>query len=430
MIRPATLTCVALVLMSACASYNQRTEKALRAFTGGRFEEARVAYAKDAQGADFLPAAEAGMVALTAGHWQEALAFLGAAAQAVKQVEAEALISPENAGELLLSWTLNETFRDYNGEGYERVMLHSALALAYLTQGQVEDVLVEVRLANALLESEQELYEADYGAGGLGHYLSAVAYELVGEYDDAYIDYRRLEEKGLGGELTGRALVRLSAALGRTEDQAMWEERFGPAAQPSADAASVVVIAGVGLGPFKEEVRLTLLAGDGLVTWAVPAFEARPQQVSELVLSSPSGGVSTQVLEDVGAVAKHNLDDRITWLAARSTVRTFLKRELRQNLAKEHGDVGALAGDLFNLLTEQADLRAWRTLPDTWQAARLFLDPGAHELTLTARGGEQVYLGAFELEPGETMFVLARTLDTRLYAHAIGGQPVLATPVE
>jgi uncharacterized protein len=429
-IRPSTLPCIVLALTSACASYNQRTEGALRAFEGGRFDEARAAYAEDPEGADFLPAVEAGMVALTAGQWKQALAFLGAAAKAVEEVEREALVSPENAGELLLSWTLNETFKDYKGEGYERVMLHSALALAYLTQGQVEDVLVEVRLANALLETEEELYEADYGAGGLGHYLSAVAYELTGEFDDAYIDYRRLADKGLGGDLAGRALVRLSQALGRGDDLSVWEERYGQAPTPSPDAASVVVIGGVGLGPFKEELTLTLPTGDGLVSWAVPTFRVRQQPVSGLVLSTPTAEVRTQVLEDVGAVATRNLEDRIAWLAAKSTVRTFLKRELRQKLQKEHGAAGALVGDLFNVLTERADLRAWRTLPDTWQAARLFLEPGAHELTLTADGGERVYLGAFELEPGETMFVLARTLGTRLYVYPIGGRPVFLGPAD
>ena len=93
-----------VLVTSACASYNQRTESALRAFEGGRFEEAMVAYAEDAEDADFLAAAEAGTVALTGGHWQRALAYLTAAAAAVEEIEREALVSPENAGELLLSW--------------------------------------------------------------------------------------------------------------------------------------------------------------------------------------------------------------------------------------------------------------------------------------------------------------------------------------
>ena len=218
---PTRLSCGLLAALASCATYNERTEEALRAFEGGRFGEARLAYLEDA-GSGFLPAAEAGMAALTGGDWENALAHLTDASDAVREVEDEALISPENAGELLLSWTVSEGASEYEGEGYERVMLHACLGLAYLTQGKVEDVHVEVRRANALLENEEKLYEAEYGAGGLGHFLSAVAYELTGDLDDAYIDYKRMQEKGLGGNLTGRALVRLADRLGRDDETGVY----------------------------------------------------------------------------------------------------------------------------------------------------------------------------------------------------------------
>jgi hypothetical protein len=94
-------------------------------------------------------------------------------------------------------------------------------------------------------------------------------------------------------------------------------------------------------------------------------------------------------------------------------------------LSDEHGAAGELAGDLFMLLTERADLRAWRTLPDTWQAGRLWVQPGEHQLRLSALGGESEVLGVFDLQPGETMFVVARTLGRRLFAYPVGGTPVV-----
>jgi len=102
-------------------------------------------------------------------------------------------------------------------------------------------------------------------------------------------------------------------------------------------------------------------------------------------------------------------------------VRTFLKRGLTRKLQKEHAWLGRIAGDVFTFLSEHADLRSWQTLPDTWQAARLFVEPGRHEIALDAIGGENLVLGTFELEPGETLVVLARTLGSRLYAYPIGG---------
>ena len=159
----------------------------------------------------------------------------------------------------------------------------------------------------------------------------------------------------------------------------------------------------------------------------------RPQPVSGLELSVPGGNrtVQTVVVEDIGHVAKENLDDRLAWLIAKSTVRAFLKRELTKTLEDEWGLLGRALGDAFTFFTERADLRCWQTLPDSWQAARVFLPAGTHELRLQALGGEQQSLGSFELAAGETLFVIARTVGTKLYAYPIGGKRVSAeTPAD
>jgi uncharacterized protein len=91
--------------------------------------------------------------------------------------------------------------------------------------------------------------------------------------------------------------------------------------------------------------------------------------------------------------------------------------------------LGLIAGDVFTVVTERADLRAWQTLPNTWQAARAFVAPGNHELVLDAEGGSSVALGTFELAPGETLIVLARSLGSRVYAHAIGGRRLDSPPL-
>lgn len=423
----------ALLLTSAagCVSYNERTEAALGDFERGRFQAAEVGFVESLEDeGDFLSGAERGMVALTAGDWSGAVSRFTDAAEAVRDAEREALVSPESAGELLTRWVINDTFTAYAGEGYERVMLHACLGMAYLALGELQDTLVEVRLANRLLESEEELFETEYRAGGLGHFLSAIAYELRGDLSDAYIDYARMAEKDLAPEVVGPALVRLARALGRTEAVEEWEGRYGEATPIHDGAANIVVLAGVGMGPFKQEARLTVPTESGLLSWTVPDFVTRPQPVSRLELSDSvhDASVSTVVIEDVSAVAEKNLSDRLAWLATRSTVRTFLKRELRRELSDQHGELGALVGDLFTLFSEQADLRAWSTLPDSWQVARMYVPTGPVDLTLSAPSGKIVPLGAYHLDPGETLFVIARSLGTSVHAHAIGGQPLEVVP--
>lgn len=405
-----------------------RTAVAMGHFENGRFDEARLLYDEpETTGSEFLSAAESGMAALAGGDWDAAQDAFHEAADTVQAIEDRALVSATDLGESVLSLAINESVKGYEGEGYERVMVHAALAMTYLAQGELDGVWVEVQRANKLLESEEALYEKQYAAGGLGHFISAVAYELFGELNDAYIDYARMEEKGVGTELAGRALVRLGTILRREDQLPTWIERYGPATEVPEDAASVVLIAGLGVGPYKVEHALQIPLPKGIVQWAVPQFVTRPQPVRQLELEDVGTGtvVESVLVEDVATVSAENLEDRIGWLAAKSAVRATLKYQLTRELTEDHGLGGLIAGALFTAATERADLRAWQTLPDSWHGARLFVEPGVHELSLAAVGGERVALGTFELEAGETMIVLARTLGTRIYAHPIGGRPVV-----
>ena len=101
------------------------------------------------------------------------------------------------------------------------------------------------------------------------------------------------------------------------------------------------------------------------------------------------------------------------------------RQQLRDN--GKHGELMGLAADIFTFVTERADLRAWRTLPASWQGARAFVAPGEPvRLAVGVQGGAYLELGTYQLTPGETMFVIARSLNGRVYAHAIGGEPVPA----
>ena len=421
------LPVLALAASAACATYTEQTSKALRDFQSGQFAAAQEAYADpETTGAPFLAGAEAGTVALTAGDWPVALEHYHRAAAEVEELEGRALAGPERFGEALASWAINDSARAYQGEGFERVYLHCGLALAYLALGKVDDVYVEARLANQLLEAEETLYETKYEAGGFGHLVSSVTYELIGDRDDALIDYQRMAEKGVGTALAGRALVRLAKDLGRDDLLPALEEQHGPDAPRPEGAATVVVLAGVGLGPYKVESVLTLPLPDGVFQMAVPGYVERPQPVTALRLIDVASGESvlTDLVENVSKIARENLEDRLGWMAAKSIARGVLKRELTKKLEDEYDLAGRIAGDLFSILTERADTRAWLTLPDSWQACRMFVPPGTRSFTLDAVGGQSVPLGTFELEPGETLVVIARSLGTSVYAHAIGGKSV------
>ncbi len=416
-----------LAALPACVSYDLGQEQAVTEFSSGDPEAAIARYRDDGfTGSAFLSDTEVGTVASALGKWDLAQEYFLDAAAYTKDLDREEVITPESIGEALIRWTLTERIGPYQPEGYERVMLHASLAMTYLATGSLEDALVEVRLADLILIGDEKLYEKEYAAGGLGHFLSAVCYELSGRADDAIIDYRRMEEKGIGRDLAGPELIRLYRMIGKRGEAERMIRRYGSPPDLPEPAGSIVVIAGVGVGPVKREIRMDIPTGDGILSWAVPDYVGRPQPVSHLEIhgAGRSGTYRTVVVEDVTHTATENLKDRIFWLASRSAIRAVLKRELTSYLTKEWGSWGVLVGNIFALLTERADLRSWHTLPDTWQAARIFVTPGVTRLTIEAVGGDTHELAPIEIRPGETVFVFARSAGTRLFTNVVGGRRV------
>lgn len=425
-----------LILGSAlvgCQSYNDRVSAPLNAFESGNFEAARTAFADpETTGSAFLSGVEAGMAAFVGGDFEGALVQFHRAQSASESIDDRASLGLNALRESIATLALNESQSDYMGEGYERVMMHVMLGLSYLAQGRAEDVLVEARRIDELLTTEQELYDTDYEAGGIGHLLSAIAYELIGKPGEAYIDYQRLRDKGVGGSLAKSALLRLSESLGRTDDLQRFTGEFGEGQQVPEGWPSIVVIAGLGIGPAKNEFKIDVPLPDGVFSMAVPKFSdgRTPTQGLELRFPESNTRVRTALIENVSQVAKKNLDDRIALLTVRSAGRGLLKRQLADQMRdNKRGQALGLLADAFTVFTERADLRAWRTLPDTWVAARAFLPPDEPiEIQLAELGGDVVPLGTFQLLEGETMFVLARSLHSGLVAHAVGGELVEAAP--
>jgi len=419
---PRPLLAAGLLLLASCATYPDRTSSAYADFQRGHLLESVNSYSDtEVTGSAFLSGAEAGTVALAAGDWVGAEALFNKSVSATKELDRRAVLSLESATEGLASWATNDTSREYFGEGFERVYVHAHLALVYLAMGNLDALFVETRLANQLLEREEELYETEYGAGGLGHFLSAVSYELRGELDEALIDYRRMEMKGVGLELVGRSLVRLATALNFQDEARQLVETYGPDYPRPANAASIVVIGGVGLGPVKRESSIAVPTDDGFYTLAVPKYVNASPDSAGLELSVGSTTVSLVEIEDVDDVARSNLADRLAWIATKSAARGLLKLGVTRELEDNHGPIGFLIGNLFALFSERADLRAWQSLPRRWEAGRVFVEPGAHELKLAVSGSDPIKLGTFELAPNETMIVIARSVRNSLYAYPIGG---------
>src|SRR6185503_7847510 len=121
----------------------------------------------------------------SAGRYEESnQAFL----KADKIAEIKDYTSLSTEGATLLT---SENIKDYKGEDFEKVLINTYLAMNYALMGDYENALVEARRVNHKLHLMVSEGQRKYKQNAFARYLSAVLYEAEGEWNDAYIDYKK-----------------------------------------------------------------------------------------------------------------------------------------------------------------------------------------------------------------------------------------------
>lgn len=353
--------------------------------------------------------------------------------QALEQ--AELLIEQlytKSISESAASFLVNDMTLSYSGEDFEQVMVNIMKALNYLYLGDLSGAQVEARKVNNLLLKLSDKYgkEAVYKDDAFARYLSAFAYEAAGEYNDAYIDYKKAYldflryQKYFEMEMPPYIrddLLRLSRWLGYDDEYSEWRRKFGP--EPSDPGRRpkkrsellLVIYDGLMLPKMTRYVEAPIRDPDDhpyVLKVAFPAFRLRKPSVEALGLSLPDGSwAKAHVMEPLAAIAVRNLEQRIGLISAKAIARATAKYIAAYQVRKatRSGNEGAnlvvgLATNIYTWATEQADTRSWRTLPHRMGMFRVALPPGKHDLVFVAEltdGSRREIPLTVEIKPGE-----------------------------
>jgi hypothetical protein len=334
-------------------------------------------------------------------------------------------------------------------------MINVISALNYVYLGQWDDALVEARKVDHKLTLFNDKYDKKnvYKQDALAQYLSGILYEAKGEVNDAFISYRKADEayedyhKNYATPMPPTLpadLLRTTAALGFTEEHEDYLKQFPDTRwiteKELQSQSELIFISYTGRSPVKEEYFITAPIPDGrggtyLLRVALPKFVPLPDKVgtAEVHLipeegEAASGGAISQrvfLAEDITAIAKKNLEDRIGRITAkaiaRATAKYMASRAIRNATAQGKGNE-ALAGflaevgtNIYSLASEHADKRSWRTLPDRIQIARLTAPPGKYSVAVEyydRAGGliERKTFPEMTLKAGEKRFLGYRIL--------------------
>lgn len=303
------------------------------------------------------------------------------------------------------SVVVNDTMKAYEGTANEQLLIYAFEELNYLQSGNVDDAAVEARqfdIKQRLIAGKDP--SAAYLSGAFVRYLNGMTYEEVGESDSARIDYRKaVDGYKAQSSISGFGVpAALKADLDRLENpqaknrSAPAKKSAGVAMQPTdtRNNGEVVFILHDGLGPTLAENIVRIANpdpqhGTGIMSVAVPKFVQRPVPVARFELSGDSESATSELVEDVNAIARKSLDDRLPAITARAVARMVVKNAIARNAKNQKGDSGtgglliSIVTDVGAIVTERADTRSWSLLPGNILMARLALPPGTHDLKVT-----------------------------------------------
>ncbi|MBR4189926.1 MAG: hypothetical protein IKQ55_08195 [Kiritimatiellae bacterium] len=482
---------LAAALLAGCGTFSHYPTGVNQVVLGpmDRGEDLRPATAElvsRIQGRDeVLFASEAGRTAQLYGDYAASRdAFDKAIARTAAQGD-EAVFAARVAAQQASAVLVNDKAIEYRAPAYEQALVHHYQALNYLGSRDLDGAGVEIRRANRVQEEALRQHDAEVAKAasrndssasdpladapsetrtavskayaGLDElagqaknsflnaavfFLSAVVWEMRGEANDAYIDYKRALELAPSTPALQTSAIRLAKRLGMREDLADLSRRFPDAAstpaagtEAYAGKAHLVVMVEEGHVAQKADLYIPFPVSGGLGAINIPVYGKCPSPAGRITLHVPGApDAPLAPLCRISSLAARALSERMPGILARQIARAVAKSAAlgaAGNIDGGHyhghghdqhsggADAAVLLLSLYNVASEQADLRSWLTLPDTIQAAEAWPDASSGTATASLRwaGGGGIDLPV-TLAPGKTTLLYVTRADWAFYSHA------------
>lgn len=313
------------------------------------------------------------------------------------------------------SYLVSDRVRRYDGQDYEKVALSSRLTLNHIMLGDFDNARVEMKKTyerEKLIESFREkeydklkeegeknkvkadtkqLADKGYPMGELdtpdvrhlkngfqnafSHYLAGYFFDVTGEYSLAEPGYRNA------------LALQPDSRLVKDGLKDVGKRKAGPA------ESDVLFVVESGFAPSWKSVTIPLPIPVGksfvVTPLSFPVLKAENRGFVPDVVVAGGKKLPVETLVNIDTMARRLLKDQLPGIMLRTTIRAIGKSALQVQAQKQGG---ALAGALtagVSVVTEQADERSWRTLPERISVARAILPYG--KLRIEFQTGSGLY---------------------------------------
>ena len=422
------------LFLGACASMQSHDETSTlvqRASAGNNFDagitqlDARFKSADSKK--DVLYNLEKGELLRLAGKYDESTQAFLVADEKVKAWESANSGGAKAAGQVGAA-LISERLKTYEGYDYEKVWLTTRLALNRISVGDLEGARVDIKRTHereAIIERVRAKSTADAEAeaqkkgakteakelngyptaslndpqvltlkngyqNALSHYLAGFLYEALNEPSLAAPGYRAAIELHPGSPLLEEGLKGLDNRTSLTFKQ-------------HQNMTDVLLVVETGLAPARVSKSFFIPVPTGSTIPVVPISYPviNPSNDPDLgQLAVGDNVLQCDKIVDLNVMARRELKDEMPGMILRGFTRALAKGVMQDQLQKNAGVMGLLAGIAISAATEKADDRMWRMLPDRVYVARTRLPPGEHDLVVNGQKvGSVKIAGQYQVVP-------------------------------
>lgn len=450
------------LLLSACATYYQKLAEFNNDIESGNIDKAKEFLEKDKKGPEgknkLLYYFNLGTVEMLTGNYVKSNEAFNQADLLIEDYR-------KNLGNEALALISNQNAKEYNGEDFEKVLIHYYKAINYAQLGQLDESIVECRRLNLKIQQLNDKYTKKnrYSEDAFGLNLMGIIYESAGDVNNAFISYRNAVESyekvyepqfktAIPLQLK-KDVIRTAYEMGFDDEGRRFEEKFNLKNEPKNSAnGEVVFFWNNGLSPVKAEnsINFSIIKGQGgyvtfandelglsipfpvpadkstgsalgdleFIRVAFPKYVERKPYYTNAKLVFNNKDYPLELAEDINSIAFKTLHDRMLRELSTSLMRLATKKAAEYAMRDQNKELGSIVG-IVNAITEKADTRNWQTLPNSISYTRVSLPPGNQELNLRLNSFDNRMVKEqkfnFVIQKGKTNFQVYQNFESQSY---------------
>ncbi len=397
------IVCLNLVLLSLtnCASYTDEVKDLRNDFIGGKYKQSLEKLEKSSLKTSninrLLYTLEKSMILDRLDDRQGSRTLL---------LRADAIVDElytTSVTKTAATFLINESVADYEGEDYEKVAIHTLLALSFLEDKQIKEARVEAKSVNGRLHQITQNYDpkyAHYKEDAFARFLSGMIYESMKNWDDAIIDYRQALEvyesssysKFFEGSVPESLVTSLyGVALKRKRSDVIKDlkvrysailEKYDSQIRENPKGGDLIVFHEAGNIAIKQAKEFFFPAGGQIIRISFPYIDKQKidWQNTQTGVSVDGRFMSAANALNLNGLAYQCLEDRRGRLIAKSMARLIAKAALTNQAEQNFGLLGGIVANVAAAVTETADTRSWTLLPQAFYVNRIRVAPGKHSI--------------------------------------------------